>query len=409
MALDVNQAFYDEKTSQLDARREIRDAAIAAEADQVAYLDRKVADGSMRKTGPDTYMATKGWDRGEVFTVGRNAAGVAEVVPQHGLDTTTGRAALYASTPAWHGLGAVIPGGTTDITDVLTLGGIDFDVAKSPALFEWDDDVHTMDGGYVTVRTDTGAALGMVGAKYTPIQNTQIFTFLQDLVDSDEIVWESAGATRGGRRVFVSLRAPQAMVVDRGGLNDTVELFLVVVNSHDGYSKASALVTPWRPVCGNTERFAVRDAVNRWGIRHTSGALSRIDEARRSLGLTVRYASAFEAEETALARTEMTIDQFRAVVADLWPLEQDAPKRTTTIAEQRTERLTGMYAAETQRAGRTAYAAERAVTDYLDHVAPRRPGRTMTEEIARATALIEGADDEIKTRAHQRLMLVGAR
>jgi len=30
----------------------------------------------------------------------------------------------------------------------------------------------------------------------------------------------------------------------------------------------------------------------------------------------------------------------------------------------------------------------------------------MTEEIARATALIEGTDDEIKTRAHRRLMLL---
>ncbi|MER6739020.1 hypothetical protein [Streptomyces puniciscabiei] len=38
------------------------------------------------------------------------------------------------------------------------------------------------------------------------------------------------------------------------------------------------------------------------------------------------------------------------------------------------------------------------------HRAPRRPGQTMTEEIARATAALEGADDDMKTKAHRRLL-----
>ncbi|MER7063923.1 DUF932 domain-containing protein, partial [Streptomyces albidoflavus] len=133
-------------------------------------------------------------------------------------------------------------------------------------------------------------------------------------------------------------------------------------------------------------------------------ALDRIAEARRTLGLTVEYYEEWAAEETLLAQTEITMRDVEKLITDLWPVKDDAPLRTRNAAARRSEQLATMYRAESERLGRTAYAAERVVTDYLDHVAPRRPGKTMTEEIARATALLEGADDEIKTKAHKRLL-----
>ncbi|MDQ0956118.1 hypothetical protein QFZ24_010127 [Streptomyces phaeochromogenes] len=71
--------------------------------------------------------------------------------------------------------------------------------------------------------------------------------------------------------------------------------------------------------------------------------------------------------------------------------------------------LDDVFRTESERVGRTAYAAERAVTGYLDHVTPRRLPQSMTEEIARATAVLEGADDEIKNRAHRRLLQLRTR
>lgn len=328
----------------------------------------------------------------------------AEVFGREGLDTSTGTAALYTTTPAWHGLGQVIPGGVSDIGEVLRLGRIDFGVEKRAVRYGFADQLRTMDEQFVTVRDDTGDALGTVGARYEVIQNRALFGFLEDLVDHHGVIWESAGALRGGRRVFVTMRIPETVVIDRGGLDDEIALFIAAINSHDGSSKAETVVTPWRIVCANTERFAVRDARARWGIRHTSGALARLDEARRTLGLTLTYADTFAAEETALARTDLAVAEFHQVIDDLWPVDEDATARTRTIATRRRDHLDAMFRTETQRAGRTAYAAERAITDYLDHVAPRRPGKTMTEEIARATALLEGTDDETKTRAHRRLM-----
>lgn len=394
---DVNTAFADEKDRQIDAAR-----------NRERTFQTRIDRGEVRLLGSDRYEVLTGWDRGEVFTVSRNAEGeIDAILANHGLDERAdGTIALYASSPAWHGLGQIIPGGTTDIDTVLRQGGLDFTVTTVPALYQWGGELREHADQFHTVREDTGAALGAVGRRYQPIQNRQGFEFLQELVGRFDVVWESAGVIRGGRRVFISIRLPESVTVDAEGINDIVVPYVAVMNDHSGQGQFQCVVTPWRPVCANTERFAVRDAVSRWAVRHTAGATNQIKEARRTLGLSVQYFEQFAAEETALARTDIALDDFRKVVGDLWPLDDDASKRTRTNYAARLSALDEVFATETERVGRTAYAAERAITGYLDHVAPRRPGRSMTEEIARATAVLEGSDDDMKSKAHKRLMLL---
>ncbi|MER5909553.1 DUF932 domain-containing protein [Streptomyces sp. NPDC001982] len=394
---DVNTQFAAEKTAQINAARE-REAAFQARIDR----------GEVRLMGGDRYEVLTGWDRGEVFTVSRNAQGqIDAIIANHGLDSRAdGTIALYAASPAWHGLGQIIPGGTTDIDTVLRLSGLAFDVVTVPALYMWEGTLREHADQRHTVRTDTGAALGAVGGRYTPIQNREGFEFLQELVGRYDVVWESAGVIRGGRRVFISIRLPETVTVDADGINDIVVPYVAVMNDHSGNGQFQCVVTPWRPVCANTERFAVRDAVTRWAVRHTAGATDQIKEARRTLGLSVKYFERFADEETALARTDLAVADFHQVIADLWPLEDDAKDRTKTNHANRLAALDDVFRTESERVGRTAYAAERAITGYLDHIAPRRPGKTMTEEIARATAALEGADDDTKNKAHKRLLVL---
>jgi len=394
---DVNTAFAAEKTAQIEAVRNVERA-----------FQSRIDRGEIRLVGGGQYEVLTGWDRGERFTVSRNTQGQIErIIANHGLDESAdGTIALYASSPAWHGLGQIIPGGTTDIDEVLVRSGLDFEVTTVPALYEWDGELREHTDQFHTVREDTGAALGAVGARYTPIQNRQGFEFLQELVGRYDVVWESAGVLRGGKRVFISIRLPETVRVDADGINDLIVPYVAVMNDHSGQGQFQCVVTPWRPVCANTERFAVRDAHTRWAVRHTAGATDEIKEARRTLGLSVKYFEEFAAEETALARTDIAVAEFHDLVADLWPLDEDATDRAKTNHAHRLGALDATFRTETERVGRTAYAAERAITGYLDHVAPRRPGRTMTEEVARATALLEGADDEMKTKAHKRLRLL---
>jgi phage/plasmid-like protein (TIGR03299 family) len=392
---DVNEEFAAERADQLQAG-----------AQEAARIERQVGEGTLVPLGDGRYRVTdpSSWDNGEVWTMQTG-----QLQPEHGLDQTTGRAALYSTIPAWHALGAVVPGGTADIDEVLRLGAIDFEVERRPVLYRASADGATdlLTGQYVTVRTDTGAGLGVVGARYEVLQNRQIFEFLQDLVDDHAVVWESAGALRDGRRVFISMRLPETVTVDAGGINDEIVPFIAAVNSHDGSSLAQIVVTPWRPVCGNTERFAVRDAYTRWGVRHTRNALDRVSEARRTLGLSVNFYQRFAAEQESLARTDLAIADYRQVIDELWTAPPaDAAPRAKTIHARRTDALLDLYRTNADQLGGTAYAAERAITEYADWRSVIRPTGALRGNnlAARATAVLEGANDDVKTRAHRRLL-----
>jgi phage/plasmid-like protein (TIGR03299 family) len=392
MPIDVNEEFARERSGQAEAARA-----------WAQKLQERLAGGQVRQMPDGRYKVLEGWDKGETLD--------ARGMPEHGLDVSTGEAALYTAVPAWHHLGQVVLGGTADIDEVLRLGKIDYQVETVPALYSWNGTTRVHEGQRHTVRSDTGAALGVVGPDYHVIQPREGFEFLQVLVNDHQVVWESAGALRGGRKVFVTMRIPGHVTVDPSGINDEVVPFIEAVNSYDGRSPFEVVVTPWRTVCANTERFSVRDAVSRWKVRHTRNATGRIHEARRTLGLTVSYYDAWAAEETALARTDLAIDQFNELIDELWPVDQEATARVRRTAEARRERLHQLFGEEADKhTGRTAYGAERAVTGYLDHFAPLRPSAASGVKgnlpAARGLRLLEGTDDERKSAAHRRLMLM---
>jgi phage/plasmid-like protein (TIGR03299 family) len=412
-AVDVNEAFATERTQQIAATREAAEYARGAGQRRADDFAQRVADGKMRDLGDGRYVVTdpSSWDNGEVWTLRQDTAtGVEVILPQHGLDTTAGQVALYSRVPAWHELGNVVPDGVTDIDRVLDLGGIAYDVVRRPVLyhpFAMDDSPRTAADQFVTVRQDTGAALGVVGKKYEVWQNREQFAFLEDLVQQYGIRWESAGALRDGRKVFVCMRLPETVTIDAEGINDEIIPFIVSINTHDGSGLAEVVVTPWRPVCGNTERFARRDAISRWGIRHTRNMRDRVDEARRTLGLSVKYFETFAHEENLLAQATVEIDEFRKVVRDVFePPAEDATPRQLNTYQRKEEKLIRLWEANAERLGRTGYAAERAITEFCDWGTRVRPSGSLKgrDVAARATAMLEGSYDDEKSKAHRRLM-----
>ncbi|MEV0453781.1 DUF932 domain-containing protein [Catellatospora methionotrophica] len=391
--VDVNEAFAAERAGQL-ASIDRRRADLQARIDAGKLV--ALGDGRYRVSDPGS------WDNGEIWIQRDNGL----VLPQHGLDLSTGRAALYTSTPAWHQLGTVIEGGTTDVDTVLKAGAIDFTVEKFPVQFRTPDGLlHELDDQNVTVRRDTNAGLGVVGNRYEVVQNRDIFGFLQALVGRNDVIWESAGALRGGRRVFVTMRLPDTIVIDPAGLADVVAPFLAAFNSHDGLTGFEAVVTPWRVACGNTERFALRDAVARWSTPHVGDPLLRLRQAEETLQLTRKYYESFAAEQELLLRTDMAIDEYLQVVADLWtpPGDEESDKVKANYSRF-AEGMATRFETNSANVGRNAYAAERAITEFLDWGRGVRAPKSMTEEAWRASQALEGDQDGKKNTAHKRLL-----
>jgi phage/plasmid-like protein (TIGR03299 family) len=442
--IDVNAGFAAERAGQqatVDAfnasaaaynATPVAERTAQADARQLAKFNERVAKGELVDLGGGRYQSTQGYDRGEVFRLLKSSTADQQmlVMPEHGLDMDeiTGKAKLFSAVPAWHGLGQVIPGGITSIDDVIRLGQLnvpavsipvpDYQLPGVPGTF-------TAPGQFIVANGSTGEFWGMVGKVHRNIDVRESFDFMENLA-GEGVVWESAGLMGGGRRVFISAKVPGGIIIDAEGVADYSELFIVVQDARDGSGAYKAMVTPWRPLCQNTNRFALRDAVSQVSLRHTSGLTSRIEKTRLTLGMSLKYAEQFAAEGTTLARTKTTMAEFEQLMAELsvtvrkdgtedpalsgrvFGARDKAEEGTRTrLANDRAEDdLAERFAVESKRVGRTLYAVEQAYTGRLDWGKTRKGDTPASRWQARIEASLAGDDDLAKTRAHARLLLV---
>ena len=169
------------------------------------------------------------------------------------------------------------------------------------------------------------------------MQNEEHCELLNLLVDEAGAHFETAGALRGGRETFVTMKLPQTITLQGSNGSDDIELYLAAMSSHDGTAAWRVIVTPVRIVCANTQRMALRQAKATYAIRHTRTAKAKIAQARQALGIVWRYAEAFETEAQQLINQTLVLDEFQAIVDQLWPTDPtDIPSpRAAGIRDRR--------------------------------------------------------------------------
>lgn len=324
----------------------------------------------------------------------------------HELETLANGQTAFASArlAAWHQLGTIADGCMT-AEDVMTKAWLGGWAVRKIAL----QGIEIIDAGvtkvdcpdkYMTVRTNpvTGATeyLGVVGDDYTTVQNEQVAEVLNLLVDASGAHFETAGSMRKGRSVFVTMKLPNAMEI--AGV-DKMDLYLAATTSHDGTASLRLDATPVRIVCANTQRMAYDRSVGSYTFRHTSNINSKISEARQALGLMWRTFSDFEAAAERMLNEAMTMGEFEKIVAQVWPVEDDATEGTRNNAKKRTNVLRYLIRdADTQAAIKgTRWAGFQAIAEYIDHFAPAK------SDLVRATRAVTGTDGDRKGRAFELL------
>lgn len=400
---DVNEQFAASKLEQM-----------AKAADKKAWLDDQLSTGKMTALGNNAYRVNIGWDRGETITINAQTLSAEGL---HGLDVQAdGTVSLYSrgDNPPWWGLGGThIPAGLTSVDGVLRAGGLDWTVGIKPGTWinPLTGETEDKPGSFDTFREDNGTWLGTVGKIYTPAQNHEAFGFLGKLFADHELMPETAGSMDDGRRVFISAEVPEGMIVDPNGVADYVRLFLVISNSHNGQGGVVPHVTPWRPVCKNTERFGLRDATYKISIRHTKNWKDKLAQAQKTLRITKAYRDAWIAEETSLVQTSFTADDLESLITEIWGEvdRENAPKRTITLDRLRRDDIQERFGTEVARVGRNAYAAERAITGSVDHFTTLRPQNaalTGNRLAALGAAILEDTETMTgrKTTAHRALL-----
>lgn len=315
----------------------------------------------------------------------------------HLLSNTDGKYAFADSqvradgkTDAWHKLGTPVGHAMTaqEALDAAYLAN--WNVRKRPIFVDVRDDMKSdaegnqvrgmkVPGQYATVFDNpiNGAItpLGVVGERYTPIQNEAMTEFADALVDESGAHYETAGSLRGYTQTFITMKMPQTMTLTGlDGSKDLTNWYLALFNSHDGSSSMFGLVTSVRVVCANTANAAIQGAVSKFSIAHTSGWKSNVAVAREKLGLVFEYEQAFEAEAQALFNQPFTNSDMKSLTEELVQLAKaEADSATATRRQNEADAIYKLWVSSptikgTPVAG-TKYGAFNAVTEYVDHFA----------------------------------------
>lgn len=303
----------------------------------------------------------------------------------HDLESVDGKTAFASlREPAWHGLGTVFDKEVTtkEMLDLAHLS--DWNVRLEDVAIP---DGFASDKGYSFVtRTNPfdksqNDVLGVVGERYVPLQNEDLFDFGDLMLDGGGR-WETAGSIKSGRQVFGSLALERETVLDPNGVGDKVSTYLLINTSHDGSVAIQASITPVRVVCANTLNLALGNrgrggsVKQSFKIRHTATASGKVQQAREALGLANAYMDEFDVMAKGMIEKELTKAQFDKIVALAYPEPQGEDKKGSRKKyDTKIDLINSIYVGDYNNTiSGTAWGAFNAMTERLDWYRTARGG-----------------------------------
>ena len=253
-------------------------------------------------------------------------------------------------------------------------------------------------------KENTNEVIGVVGDKYKIVQNMEVFSALDTLVDSGDARYTAAGEYNNGANIWMVMELPAGVQV----ANDPHAAFLLVQSSHDG-----SCAVRIRPII---ERLYCMNQINRiikgkhknaytYVMKHTTNSELSVNDIRNITQLTYDSIQQYEMVADTLLGRKVDERQVRNIFKAVWALPsevEEAPdhllsqgqRRQRTIALNGRDSAWNIYSqSPTQENIRgTAFGAWQAVIEHADHHASGGSDR-------RAIATISGRNDRIKDKA----------
>jgi len=253
-------------------------------------------------------------------------------------------------------------------------------------------------------KDNTNEVIGVVGDKYKIVQNMEVFSALDTLVDSGDARYTAAGEYNNGANIWMVMELPTGVQV----ANDPHTAYLLVQSSHDGSCAVRIRPIIERLFCANQISRIIKGKHTNdytYVMKHTTNSVLSVSDIRNITQLT--YSSIQEYEEVAGVLLQRKVDerQVKSIFKKVWALPstvEETPEHLLSQGEkrQRTIALTGRESAwniynqsPTQENIRgTAFGVWQAVIEHADHHASGGADR-------RAVATISGRNDKIKNKA----------
>ncbi len=274
----------------------------------------------------------------------------------------------------WHGLGTIVMEAPTS-AEALRLAGLDWMVVQEPVYTGYNEMVK---GYKANVRSSDRKVLGVVSDRYKVVQNTDAFSFTDELLGKG-VRYETAGSLQEGKKVWLLARLPREYII----AGERISPYLVFSNTHDGSGSVKVAVTPVRVVCNNTLNLALDTAKRSFSMIHTGNIRDKMQEAKDTLFMAEQYMDSLGIEFEQLRRQKMTDAQVKEYIGLLLPMEEDAtPVQSKNIIRLRKDMEQRYYdAPDLQKVGNNAYRFINAVSDFATHSDPLRRTANYNENL----------------------------
>ena len=253
-------------------------------------------------------------------------------------------------------------------------------------------------------KDNTNEVIGVVGDKYKIVQNMEVFSALDTLVDSGDARYTAAGEYNNGANIWMVMELPTGIQV----ANDPHAAFLLVQSSHDGSCAVRIRPIIERLYCSNQINRIIKGKHKNaytYVMKHTTNSKLSVNDIRNITQLTYDSIQQYETVASTLLQRKVDERQVRNIFKSVWALPSEieqtpdhllsqGQRRQRTIALNGRESAWTIYSqSPTQENIRgTAFGVWQAVIEHADHYASGGTDR-------RAIATISGRNDRIKDKA----------
>lgn len=270
----------------------------------------------------------------------------------------------------WHGLGTPVEE-SPNSADALKVAGLDWRVEGRPI---YTDSGVKIPGYVANTRDSDNSILGVVTDKYKIVQNVDAFAFTDNLIGGD-VRYETAGSLRNGRSTFLLAKLPERKI-----LGDDFGNYVCFTNTFDGSGAVKVCMTPTRVVCNNTLNLALNTAKRIWTCKHMGRMEDKLHEAQETLGLAEKYMDNLAVVAERLANVSLRDEEIQAIVAEMFPLDEDASERTkANMQKAKQEFMIAYYMPDIEKFRNTAWGVMNAASDFCTHSSPQRNTSTYQE------------------------------
>lgn len=300
----------------------------------------------------------------------------------HCITATDGVATARGIVP-WHGLGKTLDG-IMSPAQAIEAAGLGWAVTLQKLRCEHPDFAALSVPSYAVVRMDTFDVLGVVGERFAPVQNADLVSVLDAVVDAGARI-DTAGSLLGGRIVWFA-----AALGDYEAAGERHRDYLVISHGHDGTRAVNIRRTAVRVVCWNTLTASDRSPGAFFSVRHTESAEGRIGVIGKLIASGDETRSKFQDAAARMAGWKLTErEQVDFVLRSLGldPAAEVASIRRKIEAAKAALRWEQAHASGDPS---SLWIAAQGVTHYLSHETASKGSKTIAGQERRLASLIDG-------------------